>query len=165
MSRCSRRPVSAEGSRTFEKLGGLATVPVTIANGWLHAVLYLFALPVVFAVVCGALILALPPDSAAIACLAVAVLIVFVLVPLHANALNYQTVREKVRIASRPGWGRDKQLSYVTAAGGTSGIGIAIDVPAAATHELTDDFAGDLELRWLPSACRPGASVSAVSDE
>jgi type IV pilus assembly protein PilA len=93
---------------------------------WLHAALCFFVLPVVVLAVCGALFLALPRVPAAVASGVLAVLATFVLVPLYANALYYHAVRDKVRIATRPGWGRDKQLRYLASAGGTSLVGIVV---------------------------------------
>jgi type IV pilus assembly protein PilA len=93
---------------------------------WLYAALYVLALPFVFALIFVALLVALPPLEASVVNLLIELLILFVLVPMFANALYYRVVQKRVADAKAYRPERETQLRALASVGGTSNAALIL---------------------------------------
>jgi Tfp pilus assembly major pilin PilA len=87
---------------------------------WLCAALYFFALPIVIGLLFAALYVALPEPAASSVGWAIQLGVVFVVIPMFANALYYRVVQERIREAKASSENRERQLRALAGTGGTS---------------------------------------------
>jgi Tfp pilus assembly major pilin PilA len=95
---------------------------------WVWALAYFFLLPIAMFAVFAVLFILLPPGAAAAVGWAVQLGILFVLIPMFANALYYRTVQARIADAKAYRGDRDKQLRMLASSGGTSAAALVVVV-------------------------------------
>lgn len=93
---------------------------------WGYAALYFFALPAAAVVLYFVLALALPEPTAAVLVLISQLAVIFVAVPMFANALYYRVVEKRIAAAKEYSADRERRLRALASDGGTSGAAILI---------------------------------------
>jgi type IV pilus assembly protein PilA len=93
---------------------------------WLWAALYFFALPIVLGLLFAILFAALPEATAAIVGYGIWAAVLFVAIPMYANALYYQTCRGRIAEAKSYRVERRRQLERLWNAGGTSNAAVIV---------------------------------------
>ena len=93
---------------------------------WLWAALYFFATPFVFSVVFVILAATLPETTAVIAGWTLWLAGIFIVLPMFANALYYQTCQTRIAEVKRYRVERRRQLERLWNMGGTSNVGVIV---------------------------------------
>jgi type IV pilus assembly protein PilA len=134
---------------------------------WVYALVYFFLLPFAMGAVFAVLLLVLPPTPALIAGWTVQLAVLFVLIPMYANALYFRTVRDRIADAKAYRGDREKQLRMLASAGGTSnaalivvlimvvptiGVLAAIAIPAYQDYTIRAQVSEGLNLAAAPKA-------------
>ena len=89
---------------------------------WLWAALYFFALPIVLSVLFAVLFAVFPEATAAVVGYGIWLVIIFVAIPMYANALYYQTCQGRIAEAKGYRVERRRQLERLWNMGGTSNV-------------------------------------------